>query len=164
MNNQNRHETVLESLQRINAEDAAEDMREKLLPCPFCGGSVAIESTVDGSGFLGIKCRNTINLGGSCAIQQIPSRTREAAVARWNMRATAAKPADGWILCSDRLPTADDADEHGNVWIESMPSFVHASMGREVKTCRWHLLESYDLRWHPKPKSIKPAPPKEDSL
>jgi hypothetical protein len=34
----------------------------------------------------GIICRNTINRGGSCAVQIVPSASEEAAAARWNMR------------------------------------------------------------------------------
>lgn len=70
-------------------------MPDKLKPCPFCGGKVKLERPLDllpnSTEWWGVVCRNTINLGGSCAIQQIPSRTKEAAIARWNMRA--GKPA-----------------------------------------------------------------------
>jgi len=48
----------------------------------------------------GVICRNTINRGGSCAIQQIPSASIDAAAERWNHRAPleARKP----------LPLSDD--------------------------------------------------------
>lgn len=65
-----------------------------LKPCPFCGGAVEIERTTGRYEELhgrrpwwGVVCRNTRNVGGTCAIQQIPSASEEAAVARWNMRA-----------------------------------------------------------------------------
>lgn len=35
----------------------------------------------------GVVCRSTKNLGGTCAINQIPSRTKQAAIKRWNTRA-----------------------------------------------------------------------------
>jgi hypothetical protein len=35
----------------------------------------------------GVICRNTINRGGSCAMQQIPSASIDAAAERWNHRA-----------------------------------------------------------------------------
>lgn len=59
----------------------------ELLPCPFCGGSVRMEEVRLKSGIWhGIICRNTSNRGGSCAYECHPSRTPEAAAARWNMR------------------------------------------------------------------------------
>ena len=61
-----------------------------LLPCPFCGGEVLIEETVNIRNWYGVVCRNTINLGGTCAIQQVPSASKEAAVERWNRRASPA--------------------------------------------------------------------------
>lgn len=68
-------------------------MSEELLPCPFCGGQVNLEHvTTEYSrehgdrDFWGVVCRNTINHGGSCAMEQRPSASKEAAIARWNMR------------------------------------------------------------------------------
>lgn len=65
----------------------------ELKPCPFCGGPVEIEKATEtysrmygNREYWGVVCRNTINLGGSCAIQQIPSASKEAAVERWNRR------------------------------------------------------------------------------
>lgn len=62
-----------------------------LLPCPFCGGSVELEQATHGRNdrrdWWGVVCRNTMNLGGTCAIEQIPSASKEAAVERWNRRA-----------------------------------------------------------------------------
>lgn len=62
----------------------------ELLPCPFCGGPVDVEETrpaSNGQRFWGVTCRNTLNVGGTCAIEQIPSGSRETAIARWNARA-----------------------------------------------------------------------------
>lgn len=65
----------------------------KLKPCPFCGGPVKLEkahvhqSEIYGKRqFYGVVCRNTINLGGSCGMEQVPSASEEAAISRWNMR------------------------------------------------------------------------------
>lgn len=65
----------------------------ELLPCPFCGGSVELEETTSyynemhgNRHWWGVVCRNTTNRGGSCAIQQRPSASKEAAVERWNRR------------------------------------------------------------------------------
>lgn len=65
--------------------------KEKLKPCPFCGGPVELETVKSRAGTLyGVVCRNTGNRGCTCAMEQVPSRTAEAAIARWNMR----KPED----------------------------------------------------------------------
>lgn len=68
------------------------DVRQ-LLPCPFCGGPVKMEvaerthDRVYGERrWWGVVCRNTINRGGTCAIEQRPSASKEAAIDRWNMR------------------------------------------------------------------------------
>ena len=62
-------------------------MTDHLLPCPFCGGPVYMERTVDERKWYGIVCRNTLNRGGSCAVSIRPSASEEAAVERWNKRA-----------------------------------------------------------------------------
>lgn len=60
---------------------------EKLKPCPFCGGEVQLETVKSRAGTLyGVVCRNTGNRGCTCAMEQVPSRSAEAAIARWNMR------------------------------------------------------------------------------
>lgn len=71
-----------------------EEVEIKLLPCPFCGGSVKLEQTTGEyermfgrRQWWGVVCRNTMNLGGTCAIHQRPSASKDAAIARWNMRA-----------------------------------------------------------------------------
>jgi hypothetical protein len=65
-------------------------MPEELKPCPFCGGPVFIEEAPrlrsDNRRWFGVVCRNTMNLGGTCAIQQRVSATPEAAATRWNTR------------------------------------------------------------------------------
>lgn len=67
----------------------------ELKPCPFCGGAVELERTTGSyekmhgqREWWGVVCRNTINVGGTCAIQQVPSASKEAAVERWNRRST----------------------------------------------------------------------------
>lgn len=64
-----------------------------LLPCPFCGGPVKLEGAhiqrtkeFGARQFWGVVCRNTINIGGSCCMEQVPSASKEAAIGRWNMR------------------------------------------------------------------------------
>lgn len=66
------------------------DKNAELLPCPFCGGPVELEQTVSSREWWGVVCRNTANRGGTCAIQQMPSASQDAAIERWNRRAPAA--------------------------------------------------------------------------
>ena len=77
--------------------------KEKLKPCPFCGGPVNLEKVCLESGiWYGVICRNTGNHGWTCAMEQIPSRTADAAIARWSMR----KPEDDLRAEIERLEAA----------------------------------------------------------
>lgn len=59
----------------------------KLEPCPFCGCAVKMQAVSMGHGWwYGVQCRSTHGHGGDCAMEQVPSRTIEAAAKRWNMR------------------------------------------------------------------------------
>ena len=62
---------------------------DKLKPCPFCGGAVNLERAGVSGEWWGIVCRNTINIGGTCAVEIRRSATPEAAIKRWNLRAPA---------------------------------------------------------------------------
>lgn len=107
-------------------------MSDELKPCPFCGGSVRLEQTdptmdhIHGRrDWWGVVCRNTENVGGSCAIQQRPSASKEAAINRWNTRAAlaaaqppAAPPTEaptGWATHHEPpmlFPTREEAAAH----------------------------------------------------
>lgn len=88
---------------------------EKLKPCPFCGGRVQLEEVKMRSGtWYGVKCRNTRNLGGDCTMEQVPSRTPEAAAGRWNMR----KPMDDLEAEIERLREANDKLSRRNGMLE----------------------------------------------
>jgi len=74
-------------------------MNDELLPCPFCGGPVSLErahDTLDNihgtRKWWGVVCRNTLNLGGTCAVQIRPSASPETAIERWNRRAPTQQP------------------------------------------------------------------------
>ena len=104
------------------------DLKE-LLPCPFCGGHVDVEKThigPMGRQFWGVKCRNTRNVGGTCAIEQIPSGSRETAIARWNSRATPVAPVPVELVVAG--PTPDYTGE-GSAWVppvEEQPGVVRS--------------------------------------
>lgn len=85
--------------------------RAELLPCPFCGGSVEIEETDTTSSrrWWGVVCRNTTSRGGTCAIQQRPSASIEAAVERWNRRVPAEQAARA-------LPAGDKGQDEDIEW------------------------------------------------
>jgi len=74
----------------MTENNAAQAAMQKLKPCPFCGGSVELEHTVGDRSWWGVICRNTGNRGGTCAVQILPSASKEAAIERWNMRAPVA--------------------------------------------------------------------------
>jgi len=86
----------------------------KLLPCPFCGGPVDLEQTVNRRAWWGVVCRNTTgNVGGSCAVSIRPSASPEAAAERWNRRAVPSPQGDAepvppadWMACETRAPWA----------------------------------------------------------
>lgn len=61
-------------------------MTTELKPCPFCGGNVKLEQTLNKKGW-GVVCRSGKGLGGTCSIEQVPSVTKDAAIERWNTRA-----------------------------------------------------------------------------
>lgn len=85
-------------------------MNSQLKPCPFCGGPVELERATDTYEYIhgrrewwGAVCRNTMNRGGSCAIQQRPSASKEAAIDRWNMRTPAAPVKEPVDCCANCL-------------------------------------------------------------
>lgn len=117
---------------------------EKLKPCPFCGGRVQLEEVKMRSGtWYGVKCRNTRNLGGDCTMEQVPSRTPEAAAGRWNMR----KPMEALIAENERF------DEGMRSIASSLGAggynAEHLSAAELVDKVRWgvdHLCDTHERR------------------
>lgn len=96
---------------------------EKLKPCPFCGGEVQLETVKSRAGTLyGVVCRNTGNRGCTCAMEQVPSRSAEAAIERWNMR----KPMDELIAENEAL--RKDAERYRAIRDE----IPHVDLGRAI--------------------------------
>lgn len=90
----------------------------ELKPCPFCGGDVQMETVKMRSGtWYGVVCRNTGNRGGTCAMEQVPSRTSEAASDRWNMR----KPMEALVAENEAL--RKDAERYR--WLRDSSESVH---------------------------------------
>jgi hypothetical protein len=100
-----------------------------LSPCPFCGGPVRLERArntydplVGTRKWWGVICRNTTNRGGTCAIEQAPSASPEAAIDRWNLRA---QPNEALVLALIKAALAMFANGHrhnvgtGSVFIVS---------------------------------------------
>jgi hypothetical protein len=88
----------------------------KLKPCPFCGGEVEIETTLRAYScrdWYGIVCRNTKNLGGTCALQIAPQASPEVAAKRWNMRV----PEDD--LRAALVEAREFVDHHSEPWYVS---------------------------------------------
>lgn len=109
-------------------------MLTELKLCPFCGGTVKLEPvSIPGQGkqFYGVICRNTVNIGGTCAIEQIPSASKEAAIARWNRRAIESE-----VRAEAQEPVAwfVFADSNGPVPMELW--------GFDVKACKYAVLEN----------------------
>lgn len=112
----------------------------ELKPCPFCGGAVQMEKAKIRSDY--VVCRNTGNLGGTCAMDQVPSRTPEAAAGRWNMR----KPMELLEAENEALVAAaqalrdewrkDQADAERYRWLrdEAKMRFKPAGSSAVVKT------------------------------
>jgi hypothetical protein len=91
---------------------------EELKPCPFCGGAVELEQANSRGAHRGwgVVCRNTINLGGTCAIEQIPSASREAATERWNRRAAASAQATATPVPTEFVGVEDQIKRGNGAW------------------------------------------------
>lgn len=64
----------------------------------------------------------------------------------------AARPRQGWVKTSDRLPAREDADEDGYLW-SGEPGLSFANHYHKA------LLYPY---WMPKPRATPPEPPEEE--
>lgn len=65
----------------------------------------------------------------------------------------AATPSPEWVKVSERLPTIDDSDEGGNIWVWD---------GTDVHSIGWFNAVAKEVtHWMPKPRQQPPAPPTE---
>lgn len=98
-------------------------MIDELKNCPFCGGAVELEKATGTFGreygpreWWGVVCRNTINRGGTCAIEQRPSASKDAAIDRWNLRTPPTADSAADARDAERLRFAmQDIDGFGGV-------------------------------------------------
>jgi hypothetical protein len=102
-----------------------------LLPCPFCGGPVELEKTIrkgaDGRVWWGVVCRNTMGRGGTCAIQQRPSASEEAAVERWNTRMNQALDTESLVSTN-----SDSESENANRVTQALDTADVPARGKTI--------------------------------
>lgn len=83
----------------------------------------------------------------------------KSAPERWIADATPQPEGDGWIKCSERLPTEADADVDENVWVYDKA--MSNEKYRQTRAIWWTVKEVSDYT-HWKPTGLKPPqPPKE---
>lgn len=139
-------------------------MTSELKPCPFCGGVVELKNTIDGRSWWGVVCRNTENVGGTCAVEMRASSSKEAAVKRWNTRAPAKVGGDdmeqAWLkwINDARFYDWHNANECAQLHFAAGFDAAHAALSadggedkRDAERYRW-LVErfvGYDFDWMP---------------
>lgn len=96
--------------------------QSELEPCPFCGGKVDLETTIDGRKWWGVVCRNSKNVGGTCGISIRATASKEAAIKRWNTRAP--KPVEGQDV------TQADREAASENWLNNGGTMLHS---REIR-------------------------------
>ena len=123
--------------------------KEALKPCPFCGGVVKLERAADTYDYhmgrrewWGVVCRNTINRGGTCAIEQRPSASTEAAIERWNLR-TPPQP--------EQEPVATDWERIARVQDAKLRAMCNEAGGFE-KLCE--VMDKYEQTTPPQRKPL----------
>lgn len=145
---------------------------KELKPCPFCGGLVELERAENTRGGIygerkwwGVVCRNTINRGGTCAIQQAPSASEDAAIDRWNMRTPAAaagapdlrRAIPTWQeQAAAQYPALGVADLHyhtrlklADAEIADLRAALASAAPVEALTCAWTPDADYEAEaWH----------------
>ncbi|CUR70324.1 Lar family restriction alleviation protein [Achromobacter xylosoxidans] len=107
-----------------NQNSAAQAAIQELKPCPFCGGPVELENTINSRSWWGVVCRNTRNRGGTCAIQTRPSASKEVAIERWNMRAPVADERAAFEAWATAIAEKYDVTRNGDHYMEPYTEWV----------------------------------------
>jgi hypothetical protein len=127
-----------------------QEVKPHLLPCPFCGGPAQMELAHvtrdplygDKRGdrrWYGVTCRNTINHGLTCCMEQVPSASIEAAAKRWNMRngvATDKRAAVAETLLLEVEQIAETGEFHTDLrvtWLEQYWAEQWANKAKEAR-------------------------------
>lgn len=123
------HDPVLNPENQEHNSQGAVPALVQLLPCPFCGGPVKLEEAeptrdrmMGVRRWWGVVCRNTINLGGSCAIQQRPSASEDSAIQRWNMRGGKLNDMDKEGCDDGAVLQANEVTQEGWYWWRWLPT------------------------------------------
>lgn len=138
----------------------------ELKPCPFCGGPVKLEQTtqwydsVHGQRqFWGVVCRNTRGPGGTCAIEQRPSASEDAAIARWNNRAPT--PAASPEPIDDDTATVMEAFDFGQFSGDMLCGVLAGGAARGIAKSTQQALARYLQRQYDRLYGGKPRPTRE---
>ncbi|MBQ1959760.1 MAG: Lar family restriction alleviation protein [Firmicutes bacterium] len=131
--------------------------RQKLKPCPFCGGEAVISVDTDAITDTEGRVWAYTAVCNKCAASSGLTFTVEKAIEVWNKRVDQ-PPADQWIPCSERLP-----DESGRYLIQGINSYdgnpyfaiVHINVWNEKRKC-W-LFDGKPIAWMPLPEPYKGA-------
>ena len=108
----------------------------ELKRCAHCGAEAMAETSISGQGWH-VKCPG-------CRVSTGWRKTKAEAIADWNRRA------DGWVKCSERMPTKKDGDTFGRV-VAAGPTGTWALEW-------WAIPESIATRWCKLPEAPEDEP------
>lgn len=119
----------------------SDEMREALLPCPFCGGE-AYTSYSDRGELWSVRCNHWKEYGGSevCMGSGAYRDTEKEAIAYWNTRAA---------LASNQQVTQGELAEaiDGVPWVKVTKQGMDFEGPPSAKIIARALLQRIDMRW-----------------
>lgn len=121
--------------------------RQKLKPCPFCGGQAEIKDC--GSGTYKIECENDCIAGNNHFLR----KDIDALVETWNKRASQ-PPADQWIPCSLAVPKP--FNDVLVSYCDCSIGFMHLEYDNKWHDDDWPVAEPEEIiAWQPLPEAYK---------